>query len=329
MEFLVTSNIETIEEYWKALCQNDDIRFYQTYLFAKTCVDYRKSSLSAIKNKNTKCSFVVEFENQKAVCIAPLNIDKTPTKIVRLLGHGTNAGYLDFIYNDGKYVRPMLEYCRKLFDNYQFEFTFVPEYSPLVELMCISKEFSNYRICMGEYDEYFSSLSKNTRQNIRTSYNRLKKDEREIELQILKKADECFEKKLKECNRIYEKRKLYWKKQGKVDNKFRQWIFLKRDVIYKTCRESDSGIIVLLNIDKTCSAFFVGFTFNNGIYIPRLAINMEYSRYSPGIVLVNEYLKTIQTNFNEDYIFDLCRGDESYKSKLGGIKTTTYTLVLK
>ena len=39
---------------------------------------------------------------------------------------------------------------------------------------------------------------------------------------------------------------------------------------------------------------------------------------------MNEYLKKIRNS--ERYVFDLCRGDEKYKSSLGGEKSITYRL---
>ena len=48
-----------------------------------------------------------------------------------------------------------------------------------------------------------------------------------------------------------------------------------------------------------------------------------YPNY-PGMILINEYLKSLPCN--QEYIFDLCRGDEKYKSSLGGVKSMTYRL---
>lgn len=50
--------------------------------------------------------------------------------------------------------------------------------------------------------------------------------------------------------------------------------------------------------------------------------NEKYARYSPGIVLINEYLKLEITS-----IFDLGRGQETYKIKLNGVMYKTYNLI--
>lgn len=56
---------------------------------------------------------------------------------------------------------------------------------------------------------------------------------------------------------------------------------------------------------------------NDGkILVPRLSINMDYRRYSPGGLLINETIKYI--SLKEFREFDLQRGDESYKYNYGG-----------
>lgn len=324
MKFIVTDSIKEIEEYWNELCPESDMHFYQTYLFAEQCVCYRKTSISAIKRKNTKCMFVIQFNKERPVCIAPLIIDQYPEKTVRLLGYGTNAGYLDFIYKDGKYVESTLKHCLELFNGYRVEFTFVPETSPLCGLMEKMEKFSNYEIKLRSYEQYFNGLSKSTRQNIRTAYNRLNKDRRLYEMVCYKRDSDIFDKCLGKCNTIYHKRKAEWRQEKPV-GKIREKIFLKRDVIYASSRKSKSSVLAVLYIDGICCAFFLGFVFTNYIHIPRLAIDTAYARYSPGIILINEFLKKIVST-KENYIFDLCRGDESYKSKLGGKETNTFRL---
>lgn len=57
---------------------------------------------------------------------------------------------------------------------------------------------------------------------------------------------------------------------------------------------------------------------NNGVVIPKLAIDTDFFRYSPGGVMIAEYIKQLSQNENKDYVFDLSRGAEQYKLSLGG-----------
>ena len=65
----------------------------------------------------------------------------------------------------------------------------------------------------------------------------------------------------------------------------------------------------------------------NCYYVPRLCINNQFSRYSPGIVLLNEVVKVL---IDEGVrYFDLMRGDEPYKTAMGGFVHNNYKLRCK
>lgn len=53
--------------------------------------------------------------------------------------------------------------------------------------------------------------------------------------------------------------------------------------------------------------------------VPRLAINPKFSRYSPGIILINETMKLCESEFGYTE-FDLSKGIEQYKIAMGGEK---------
>lgn len=323
MRFRIFNTIWRVKKAWRQIIPDGEINTYQTYEFNKLCFQYRITSISNIKRKNIKCKFVVAFENNKPVCIAPLVIDDFPEKYIRLLGHGTNAGYLDFIYRDERYVVDVLEYCKRRFQEYKFDFIFVKESSPLFNSMNSVEEFNNYTIYIRDYDTYLSSLSKSTRQNIRTAYNRLNKDELTYDFTI-HDNNKIANAELKDINELYHKRKSEWTGEKELSTR-RKKIFLSRDVIFRGIKKMDSSCVAVLKIDNKNAAFFVGFKFEGGIYIPRLAINSDFSRYSPGIILINEFLR-IRLIDQKGYIFDLCRGDEKYKSTLGGSVSTTHRL---
>lgn len=323
MIFKEYSMIFPLKLIWKKLTKNNTVNIYQSYEFNELFFKYRITSLSNICKGNICCRFVVCFENGEAKCIAPLAIDKKPEKTIRLLGHGTNAGYLDYIYEDPEYAKKVHSYIEDKFKDYSFDYIFVDEASPLVDIMNIVGSFNNYAIKIKGYEDYFDSLSKSTRQNIRTAYNRMNTDGLKFETLKFDSYKELGEKNLEKINDLYHKRKADWLNLETID-KITIMKALKRDVIYEGVRKLDNPIIVILNINSEMAAFFIGFSYENGVCIPRLAINTNFRRYSPGMILINEYLKTIQ-NENE-YIFDLCRGDEKYKSSLGGERTLTYRL---
>lgn len=325
MEFKHYKMISSVKKHWNNIFDVGSEDIYQSYKFNKLCFWYRVTSLSNIKRKNIMCDFVVGFDKNLPVCIAPLVIDVTPQKCIRLLGHGTNAGYLDFIYKDSKYVEEMYRYICKYYIAYEQEFIFVKESSPLYRLMVSSEIFNNYAIRIDTYDEYFASLSKSTRQNIRTAYNRMNTDEITYELKVFEGGTSSVKDVLVELNEIYHKRKADWIDDVPQFTERTKKIVLKRDVINQSARKDPRTKTVCLYLNNKPAAYFIGLTYNGGICIPRLAIDTEYGRYSPGVVLIVEYLK--RQNIGTSYVFDLCRGDEKYKSSLRGEISVTHRLI--
>lgn len=75
--------------------------------------------------------------------------------------------------------------------------------------------------------------------------------------------------------------------------------------------------LFVLTIDGQIAAFMHVYIHGKRVLMPKLAIDVSYSRYSPGILLVQETLKLLMERGMED--FDMCRGDERYKMEVGGI----------
>lgn len=323
MIFKEYRTIYPLKYIWKAITSTNSTAIYQSFEFNVLYYQYRVTSVSNIRKGNTACRFIVGYENGDPKCIAPLAIDKSPKKTIRLLGHGTNAGYLDYIYEDPKSVNKLHNYVVEKYSDFDIDFIFVSENSPLYGLLNVSDTFNNYAIHFNGYETYFNSLSKSTKQNIRTAYNRMKTDEKEYVLSIYTSYEQLGKMCLTEINQLYHKRKADWIDGQPIDKKTQNKV-LRRDVIYQGVRKLDNPVIAVLRIDSVIAAFFIGFSYDNGVCIPRLAIDIEYGRYSPGVVLINEFLKTLPDN--APYIFDLCRGDEKYKSSLGGEKSLTYRL---
>lgn len=309
MTFKIFSSIRSVKKEWESI-KTDSI--YQSYPFNLLLYKYKKTSLSNWKKGNIKTAFVVAYDDNKAVAIAPLAVDRNP-KCVRLLGYGSNAGRLDFIYSRPDYADKLWKYCIELFKGYPFEFAFVDKNSPLHMLMNEVYEFENYCIKIEKYNEWYEKLSKNMRQNIRTSYNRLGTDNRTYKLE--EHAD-MVGKLAGQIDEIYKKRKITWNKGVRVKT-----VNMHRDIVYNSVNALPESKLYVLKIDDEVAAFLIGYVTGDRISIPRLAINEEYSRYSPGIVLINEFLKKETVRY-----FDLGRGQESYKSKLSGDMYNTYNM---
>lgn len=82
--------------------------------------------------------------------------------------------------------------------------------------------------------------------------------------------------------------------------------------------KSEENQLFILRINEEMAAFYYGTSDNNGcLHFVRVAVNDNFARYSPGIILGNEIIKMFN---GECKIFDFTRGREEYKSKLGCVE---------
>ena len=83
---------------------------------------------------------------------------------------------------------------------------------------------------------------------------------------------------------------------------------------------------ILFNGDDVM-AFLSGFMSHDGmtLVIPRLSINANYRNYSPGYILLTELQHHLETKTSCRKA-DLSRGNEQYKTDLGGIFYYTYQI---
>lgn len=172
----------------------------------------------------------------------------------------------------------------------------------------------NLDISFRDYDQYLSSLSKNTRQNIRTAYNRLKKDNYEHELKMVsfKYEHDEFIKIHKMCLNLYKKRLKKQYNCGVLALIMKKYDYVSKGIM------NDLGYISALNFNGRIVAFMEGFIDkkNKSILIPRLAIDEQFKFYSPGIVLLNETIKQMYSNKEYNFL-NLLRGNEKYKIAMG------------
>jgi hypothetical protein len=320
----------SLKNAWSNLVSENSSKIYQTFSFNnivyKHFVESKQNFIRRVRYGN-KPVFAVAYENEKVVCIAPLIVFNKPEKIIRFLGYSTNAGYLNFIYNDESYVSPMIQYIKAKYPAHNLEFTFVPDNSPLIREGGVIEEFGNYAISLSDYDSWHSTLSKSTKQNIRTAYNRLKTDGHTYQLHLYDMNSSDLENVIQSANDIYWRRRVDWTGNAKEYSKYNRDVFPKKDVIYQSLRKKENTIIAVLRIDTQDAGFFVGLKYNHGICIPRLAIDMKFSRYSPWMILINEYLKVLAED-EFPYTFDLCRGEEGYKTSLHAERTSTYKIMI-
>lgn len=169
------------------------------------------------------------------------------------------------------------------------------------------------------YDDWAASLSKSVRQNLRTAYNRLKRDGHVISFH----ADTYG----KRDGAVYSAAlSLYARRQasaytsgGKLKKLFREIKIRHFDKTSDTLGRLDNSATFLLKIDGVPAACMSGLLSHDGglFVVPRLAVDSAFKFYSPGYLLLSEAIKHFLST-TDVRIIDLSRGNERYKTDLGG-----------
>lgn len=266
--------------------------------------------------------FFTFYENDKIIMILPL-LKKWCKREYTLFGYKSGCGYLDAIYGHGMNIKKMEECFKILIEQEDISSIYMPHVREKTILgQYIEKKGLKCRMSPATvihlpdtYQEYLLGLSKHTRQNIRTSYNRMEKDGKKFQF-IVEQTDKLSKKNRNELLDLYVTRQLkHYKRSGGILYKqFAKYIDIGT-LAQKYLGEKEQTFC--LTIDGKVAAYFDAFIEQGGLIIPRLAIVESFNRYSPGIVLLNEAIKYIFEKGNVSYI-DLTHGDEKYKSVMGG-----------
>lgn len=270
------------------------------------------------------------FENGKCVAIAPMCKRYSRSgNYYTSFGAIADLAHQDFVFGP-ELTQDSFNECfslllRKLKN---IKFYRVPDGSLLksaIDLYGVeSSENVNVAIqAEDDYDSYFGRLSKSVKQNVRTAYNRMNTDEKEYTIHFHFPGN-ITSKELNEVMDVYIRRRE--EHYGlKFSKRLQEWFL--RHYHYNTIGFSTlpEGMYAILRIDGKVAAFWGGYVEREKRYVivPRLAINEEFKRYSPGYILINETMKVLKKEFGIECL-DLSKGEERYKYDMGGQPYKTY-----
>lgn len=264
--------------------------------------------------------------------IAPLkwNVFKRNYK---LLADTQGCGQTDFLFAPSTDA-DTLRACVELFAariGHKVIFRRMNEHSPVTgilrgmgritkeaRLQCVTLSFGE------DFDAHLKTLSASVRQNIRTAYNRMKRDDVTCTLQLFTASNRMSSLMYKDVMRLYLER-LFLKYTSQRGLK-RLWRIGHHTFVYKywkhdtiSLRANPNTFHALLFINGELASFMAGFMDNEQqkLVIPRLAIDHAFKFYSPGYVLLCETMRQLIANTAIREL-DLSRGDERYKFDLGG-----------
>jgi len=278
--------------------------------------------------------FICFYSNGFPRMVLPL-YKKSFKNIYYMFGYKTGCAYLNPIYFSDITISEIADYMRTLkqiLGSGKLLITYIQETS--IFFQYITTQFRHYMLtdCVAinfedGYDTYLNSLSKNVRQNIRTAYNRLKRNNLSIKLDVRSEASLT---KL-EFKHVYD---IYIGRMGKRYNKKTTFIhkaFIKNfDIGSRAINELNSDVSwYLLYINDELAGFYNAFLSRDRleIIVPRLAIAEGYEWYSPGLLLLNESIRYLIENSAVKSI-DLIHGLEKYKLDMGGQKKMCCKIVL-
>lgn len=288
-----------------------------------------------VKTKGSVAVYTVTKDN-RTILIAPFRLIK---KKAFVLGGEETFEYVDFIYGTDDFTEMkgavdilfeamraegIYSICWQHLCKESISFQLMSMY-PIQEIaggcnVMIPLEFDSY-------EDYVKSLSKHTRQNIRTAYNRLSKAGMQGSISILSGRGDrkLFQQTLRKCNAIYDQRQR--KQYGHTS--ILQYIWRKKGTYISRAESSLARFVAVYSIDGNVAGYMHGFVNEpkRTVEIPRLAIDDAYSFYSPGVLLICETAKYLIEEMGYSGL-DLCRGTEKYKYDMGGKEIPMFSFTL-
>ena len=332
-------HLSQIKEEWESLQSGGEMTLFQTYSWFKMLLE----RYIPVDTKDFETIYALVESDGQPCMIAPLWIVKRTFRLINfkgvyLLGRCSFSDYLNFVYRefDGKAFDFLLKDLSKKYGVKHVTFEDLRE-TTSVYLHIIG----NYRVsknvehtCVGlelplSVDDYQNLLSKNSRQNIRTANNRLKKAGKELTFNYDDRQvdrDRCLEIRETKMSANSTKLPLWYKYKYRILNRLRYHFPSTMPIKYY----SESKLMTAHDEEGNLRAFFCYGLDSDCKCIRVLAAgtDIEYARYSPGILLMHSF---IQNAIREGMVkeVDFTRGDEKYKFSLGGQQRNNHTIKFK
>lgn len=261
-------------------------------------------------------TFAVFTDDAKVRAIVPLL--KTKGKYC-LFGDVNGFNECGLLYDDCAILPKVISLMRKRFG--EVGFMKIDERSPISNYKGESAVVSNnVAIRFDEnFDEYFKGLSKSVRQNIRTAYNRLRTDGYSISMKYFNRDNTIVTGggniPVNQLVDLYTKR--HSERYGVATGCLKQWFLKHQSFATRYYIEAPNAFTSVLYINSGIVGFLSGLYNDKNLIVPRLSIDSQYRRYSPGLILICETIKHLQQNTSIRCL-DLSLGEEQYKYQLGG-----------
>lgn len=343
--FYPIKHISKYENVIDEMCKDGHLTPFQNYQWQSLLVkQFLTNKVMRATAKSILAVLMDDFGNVKMIVPLYFKRGRKP-KTIYILGSGTESDYLDFIYfkdvNKSDFETFFLALSEK-YGDMTFKFDLIKENSELLKYLKSKQEtvILSKNPCVElrvelMTDSHIQKLTKKTRQNIRTAYNRLESDNLKHNF-IYCPAGNIDKNTRKSMFKTYKKR--YKIKNSEISFLFKVKMLFRKSVTVDALNEA-----VKLKLDISVILFYIGddiaafglvlFSENkNTLLVPRVSINIKYGRYSPGILMFNELINHLQSsimNVENRIVIDLTNGEEQYKYSLGGVTTYNYSGKIK
>lgn len=344
-------SLEMLETAWKQLEKGADMTAFQSFDWNRYL--WQTHSTEGFKNLFREFRYILVSVDEKPLLIAPLEIHKMGIGYktygcapgVYFVGRRGYSDYLNFIYEefDAEAVQALLEYIGKTYRQKSFYFDRILESAASYRFL--SSSYPGDRIPVAcaalvlpdTFEAYRSSLSKNTRQNIRTAINRAKKNDLMLTHQFLHDESEEIKEQIIALNAQRLKKKNNNAKKGmSFAGRIYCWcadiygklFSAKQDVV----RNSKNTFCFIVKDGEKLAGFFWGIRNDhlNEYYVILAGVGEEYEWYSPNIAHLYTFLEEHYQNPEKSIrILDFTRGAEGYKKTIGCVDRPVYSYYFK
>ena len=196
---------------------------------------------------------------------------------------------------------------------------------------------NNVQIPLPEsYELYLKTLSKHARQNLRTAGNRLVRDGHTMQVHFypIYEGDPAVKKKARKAFGGYMDLYVKRREQRYQADQSRTWMLQR--LLYRYLGYGWASaffpmtLLADISIDGETAAFLKSYVDrpHRTVTVPVLAIDQKWGFYSPGILLVAEFVRHLIELGGIDTL-SMGRGEEKYKFDMGGEIYTTQNLEIR
>ena len=340
------NDLTKIEKLWKSIDCGKDMTVFQTYEWNRLLIEEFYDSPKEVRLFSKVKIYVGRNKsNEHNAIIIPLIIQNHTNlyrrKGIYLLGHGSYSDYLNAVYLEfnSSVFEVLIQKIRSDYRGMKFYFQFLLSNTDCNEYLRGKYSIYSKTAVVGidvsqKSDEYMKKLSKSTRQNLRTAFNRMNKDGYEYIFDVYGPVSDT--KMLSALRDIHMNRliKKNTESQSANDNekvaktvikkyirrirlKTREYNELNNNIVLKAMQTLSNSCLVVVRLNNEFAGYIYGLKEEHTIRIIQNCVEEKFYRYSPMFKGIFDFL--IKCCEDENIMsVDFTRGDEDYKIKLGG-----------